>query len=146
MSPRNVLIVVAGLLMAVGSVNAQSVSSGSFDVPFQFNIDNTVLPAGTYLVKRAETPTGDPAMLSIREANRKGAALMFITNAIENAKPSEQPQLVFNCYGSDCFLSQVSTAGDDTGRKTISGRRELVLAKQSPAHRVVLAARLQQPK
>ena len=146
MSPRKVLIVVAGLLMAVGFVNAQNVSSSSFDVPFQFSINNMVLPAGTYLVQRANTPMGDPAMLSIRQANRKGAAQMFITNAVESTKSSEQPKLVFNCYGSDCFLSQVWAQDENIGRKTTASRRELLLAKESPAHRVVLVARLHQSK
>src|SRR5690348_713092 len=142
-SLRNVLMVAAGLLVVLPSVHAQNVNSSSFDVPFQFSVNNMILPAGTYLVGRASKPLGDPSMLIIQEAGRKGAARMFITNAMERAISVEQSKLVFTCYGNDCFLSQVWAQNEDLARKTVTTRKERLLARQSSPHREVVLARMQ---
>src|SRR5690348_3834517 len=110
MSKRNVLLALAALLIAAGSAYAQSVRS---NVPFQFTVGTTVMPAGHYSIKSGY-PDPDWA-LSIRDLDRHTLRLRFLnTSPVRSLAAQDQTKLVFHCYSGSCFLSQVWT-GNDVG-------------------------------
>jgi hypothetical protein len=134
MSKRNMLLALAALLLAAGSAYAQN---DRFNVPFQFAIGKSVMPAGHYSIKSA-SPNSGTLIIQDHQTGR----LRFVDgNPIRSRGAQDQAKLVFHCYSGSCFLSQVWT-GNDVGRHLTESSQELELAKQSPAVRVPVVAAL----
>lgn len=93
---------VASLLTA-GSVSAQS-SAAQANIPFNFAVGNTVLPAGTYTVASFSSQT--PEMLVIRNKDRARLTTIVMTSA-GDARYAGDSYLVFHKYGDQYFLNQV---------------------------------------
>jgi hypothetical protein len=135
MSKRNVLLALAALLIAAGSAYAQSIK---FQVPFQFTIDNMVMPAGYYWIESSH----DSGLLAIEGLDRQTSPKRFLNaNPVESLGRQYEAKLIFNCYGGSCFLSQVWT-GNNVGRQLGESRQERQLAKQGLEPRVPALAAL----
>lgn len=139
MSKRNVLLALAGLLIAAGSAYGQSLR---FNVPFQFTIDKMAMPAGSYWIVESSPDSG---LLTIQGTDRQIAGRRFLNSSpIASQDRKYQRKLIFNCYGDSCFLSQVWT-GDSAGRQLRETHQEHQLAKQVSAPRVRALAALGAP-
>jgi hypothetical protein len=105
------------------------------DVPFAFLTGGAHLPAGSYLVSHV-----DPSLLLIETQDGKARALVHV--AIENSNSSTPTKLVFNKYGDQHFMAQVSTEHDQQVHHCAksSAERQLV-AKARQAEEVVVLAR-----
>jgi len=136
MKKRLLGFVALGLLTATVSVAAQDVNLRA-NVPFDFIVNQKVMPKGEYIVKSAGT-LGTQA-LSIAAAN-EDAKSMLISHSCEAKQAADQAKLVFHRYGDSYFLSQVWTAGDSSGLEVAKSRRENELAKRSTANDVSIAA------
>ena len=134
MSKRNMLLALAALLLAAGSAYAQN---DRFNVPFQFAIGKSVMPAGHYSIKSASRNSGT----LIIQDHQTGRLRFVDGNPIRSRDAQDQTKLVFHCYSGSCFLSQVWT-GNDVGRQLTESSQELELAKQSPTVRVPVVAAL----
>jgi hypothetical protein len=128
------LIGVLSLLLAAGSAFAQSVEVRA-NVPFDFVVNHTTLPAGRYAV--TSVGAGNVALM-IRGFD-KG---VMVSNAIpaEAASASHRGKLVFRCYGDRCYLAQIWTEGSDRGRMLPKSDLESEVALGSTPHDVVLFA------
>jgi hypothetical protein len=131
MSQRNVLLALAALLLAAGSAYAQN---DRFNVPFQFAIGKSVMPAGHYSIKSAS----QLGTLIIQD-RQTGRSRFVDGNPIRARGAQDQAKLVFHCYSGSCFLSQVWT-GNDVGRQLTVSHRERQLAKEVPPRRMPVLA------
>jgi len=102
------MLVVIFLLAGVANVTvrAQALAEGTIvaDVPFEFVVNETTLPAGRYTLRRLDQT--EPQSLEIRSANGHKAVLFEAQNAQTPQIPRD-PQLVFNKVGDQYFLSQI---------------------------------------
>lgn len=96
-------------------------------IPFDFIVRGKVLPAGNYEIERV---TEDPSGLLLRNVNNKHEHVVFATEAVQARRISSRNVLVFNRYGSDYFLSEVVTAGEQSGRELAPTRAERVLRRE----------------
>ena len=94
------------------------------DVPFDFNAGKTSLAAGEYQVKMQQ-----PGVLRITTIDGKHAAMILTGSTVSN-KPQAEPRLMFNRYGNRYFLSQVWSAGGQTGVELPKTSAEVEIAKQ----------------
>lgn len=132
---KQLLMVFAGLLLAVGSAYAQS-SRLVADIPFDFVVGNKVYSAGQYEIKSIGV---SGVTLSLQNTDRK-EGLFFTPNYCSSAKPQSESKLVFNMYGNHFYLSQIWTEGYDQGRELPKSSREIEDAQlQQGRHVVVLA-------
>jgi hypothetical protein len=94
------------------------------DIPFEFRVGTTLLPAGHYSVH----PQASTHILSIQcfECN---AAAMILTNGVEARKMPVTAKLVFNRYGNKYFLATVWTPGNPTGRELPKSAAEREVAR-----------------
>jgi hypothetical protein len=100
------------------------------NVPFDFIVGHSRLPAGHYIVTEAD----DPALVSI--ANTDGHAFTFVlTIAGSNDQTASEPELVFKQYGGQRFLAQIVTT--ETEEREIP-LKESVMAEN--VDRVALAS------
>ena len=108
------LLNVMAMVVMVGSAQAQSLGNRiRITIPFDFNVGNNKLPAGEYLVGRAQPSSGDTVLL-ISNVNHPESVLP-LTNSTQSLDPKDENTLVFHRYGDQYFLSQVWPEGDTFG-------------------------------
>jgi hypothetical protein len=86
-------------LISMGSARAHA-QVVRFNVPFDFVVENQVLPAGTYGVSQA-----GPKVILIR--NQEGNSHAFISTYAAEGRPGGDGTLIFNQYGKQYFLHEV---------------------------------------
>lgn len=96
-------------------------------VPFDFHVGDKEFPAGEYTVRASPGQTA--VLLQSTDYSR---AQFVLTNATQARTWVERPSLVFNRYGTECFLSTIWLAGSNTGRQLSQSRQERELAQKSP--------------
>jgi len=135
---RQVLTIVSvlSLLLVAGSAFAQTHQINA-DVPFNFVVNRSVMPAGAYTI----STVGLGGTLVIRGTNNKAIKLVIASYAQSNA-PSARTKLVFRCYGNRYFLSQIWTEGSERGRQLPKTAAESEVAMDFSPHDVILAASL----
>ena len=95
-------------------------------VPFEFNVEEKVLPAGQYLILAPQGGT-------LRILGPNGSAALAMTNPAK-AHRFGPGTVAFNCYGNRCFLSQLWTSRTEGGQelfkcsleKELAGQRDLL--------------------
>ena len=131
------LVGVLGLLLVAACANAQSVNVKA-NVPFDFMVGKSTLPAGEYSIQSISTGASD--VLAIRGG--KTNQMLTSANHAETLNPSKNSRLVFHKYGDQYFLAQIWLEGDRAGRELKISRREAEVAKNVPTSEevIVLAA------
>jgi hypothetical protein len=112
-------------LLTSAAAFGQSSAKQQVDIPFEFHVGPTVLPAGQYTVH----PQYANGVLALRGYGR-GA--MIATDNIEVKKAPDTGKLVFNRYGDTYFLSKVFMAGETRGRALRKTQLEREIASNSP--------------
>jgi len=132
------LLGVLALLLVAACANAQGVNVKA-NVPFDFTIGKSSLPAGAYGIQSLATATG--SVLAIRGENA-AKNMLASANSAETLNPSPNSRLVFHRYGDQYFLSQIWLQGEKVGRQFRISRREAEMAKsvQTSEDVIVLAA------
>jgi hypothetical protein len=92
------LLAIANLVMA-GTSFAQS-EGVQANVPFDFTVDNQVLPAGTYRIQ-----TKSPGLIMIRNHDKPVSVLTLVHP--DEAKSPNGGKLIFHKYGDHYFLSEI---------------------------------------
>ena len=102
-------------------------------IPFDFMIRGKVLPAGRYEVSRiSDEPTG----LMIRNVDHKRDETMFQTEPANVSVTTRKDELVFHHYGDSYFLSEVITAGEQTGEELTPSRAEREMRREMARNQV----------
>lgn len=104
--------------LAGASVQAQSPSRVTVDIPFEFSAGKTTLHAGVYTIKRL---SGD--LLTLRSDNGKSTVILNAPVTHNSSDPNAVERLVFNKQGDQYFLSQIWLAAS-SGREVRIGREE----------------------
>jgi hypothetical protein len=77
-------------------------------VPFEFAVDNAVLPAGTY---RITSDTNDPTLLYINSLDGRHNAIALVAESVPNSDATVE--VAFKQYGKAKFLWKIAVPGDD---------------------------------
>jgi len=115
------------LATVVGGVvaNAQvsSVPQIEANVPFDFVVGDTRLPAGKYQITAVDENSNK--VLEIRSTNSR-TAVMFDTedDQTRGNQIESKTELVFDQVGGQYFLSQIWVAGSSTGNSLLRPRME----------------------
>jgi hypothetical protein len=117
------LCLIAGLGAALTS-NAQIQSDATIraNISHSFVVNNTTLPAGTYVITVPDT-TSDLNVLEIRSTNNK-TAVLFDTEPVNATRIMQQSELVFDKIGDTYFLSRVFMSGDEGGNQVLKSKRQ----------------------
>jgi hypothetical protein len=113
-------------LLATASLLAEMQPRMTADIPFEFHVGNSMLPAGAYTVY-AEPGSG---LVSLRSADSK-SSVTTLANAVQTLSTPRESKLIFNRYGNDYFLSRIWRAGSDTGNEIRKSGRETEVAATS---------------
>ena len=120
----NILMTIL-MLAAVLTVGAQAQSASAQQVlaavPFEFNVGNTTLPAGKYVIT-VLNPTSDRRILQVRSTDGRSSAMILTSGVI--GKAADDAKLVFHRYGDRYFFAQARMAGDSTTLAAVKSRAE----------------------
>ena len=120
--------VVAIAMTMVGSAQAQSLADPiKVNIPFDFQVADTKLPAGEYYVRRLPSSSSDSVVM-IKNV-QDGQTAVRLTIAVQRSDPKNKGTLVFHRYGEQYFLFQVWPAGGETGRVLPQSRSEREVQK-----------------
>ena len=106
------------------------------NIPFSFVVGKTTLPAGEYSVQGLGS-SGNA--ISIRKLDHTANSLTLSIRC-QSLKTPQQSKLVFHRYGDRYFLTQIWTAGSNSGYEFPKSRREAEMALDYQAQEVVLVA------
>jgi hypothetical protein len=131
--------------LALHSEKAQAQIIGTLqaDVPFQFHVGSTELPAGQYSIQVLDD--SDLTMMKISSADGSKSALFNVMAAQANSEP-DKTELTFNKYGDQYFLASLFEEGNPDGSHVVESRDEKNLARNaSETEEHVAANRQGQP-
>ena len=115
------------LLVVVGAHAQDPGTAIRVSIPFDFTVEKKTLPAGEYEVRRiSDEPTG----LLIQNVNHRRNEAMFQTEALDVRRIPSRSLLIFHRYGDSFFLSEVVTAGQETGEELRPTRTERTLRSE----------------
>ena len=124
MNKKTTQVAFLGLLMGLAVAPAYGQVWGvKVKVPFKFVVANKTLPQGEYLL----SSTREEVFVQDSEGKRVS---MVLTNPVSGRTVGKTGEVVFECYTDLCFLSQLWTAGQDTGRELPRTRLETEIAKR----------------
>jgi hypothetical protein len=124
MNKKTTLLASLGLLVGLAVAPAYGQVWGvKVKVPFKFVVANKTLPEGEYVLSSVR----DEVFLQDSEGKR---VAMVLTNAVGGRSIGRTGEVVFECYTDLCFLSQLWTPGQDTGRELLKSRLETEIAKR----------------
>ena len=140
-------VVVAGcllsLLLVVTTRAQEPGTSMRVSIPFDFTVQGKTLPAGEYEVRRInDEPTG----LLMRNLHAKHDNIVFETEPKVDRSITKNDELIFTRYGDSYFLSEIVTAGEQTGEEVYPShrerelKREMMTRNQSQPETVTVAA------
>lgn len=129
------------LMLLSGLMAAQSLTSSHIvaQVPFDFMVNNKIIPAGECTVQSADM---DARVLTIRNVAAKKGLFAPSSHGEEN-KSADSTVLVFKRYGNLYFLSEIRLEGSNRTYKLSESRAEAELRAQNvPASEQTLLASL----
>ena len=118
------LCLVAGLGTTL-TTNAQIRSDATIraHIPYSFVVNNTTLPAGTYVITVADAYAFELTVMEIRSANSK-TAVFLDTEPVTVSGLAPQTELVFDKIGETYFLSKVFLKGDQRGNQLLKSKMQ----------------------
>ena len=129
------LLAVMMIIAASVSANAQSLSYRlTANIPFDFSVSGEKLPAGKYLINRAQLSDGD-MVVQIRSTDGH-ANLTRLTIPVTAHRTVKNGTLVFNRYGNEYFLSEVWPKGGSVGRALPKSRVERELERKAETNQI----------
>jgi hypothetical protein len=139
---KSFLIVAAISLLAIAGTpaRAQVVDVIEADIPFEFTVRNSTLPAGEYTIKRINSVS--PGTMEIRNADGT-QRLVFLVTSAETLKQPDHTKLIFDRVGDQYFLSEIFEIGNRSGVELMKSRVEQKLEKEgalTQLHSVVVPA------
>lgn len=134
-----VLAMAVGMAVGLGAAPAGAGLRGhiAVTIPFAFNAGREAMPAGEYTVR----VVGDGVLSLVAESGDH--ALMLVRDESTGDSGDGVSSLVFACYGTERFLTEVRSGWDGTRLRVAKTKSEERLAKaaDSPGTVLVIAAR-----
>jgi hypothetical protein len=127
------------LLLLSGLMAAQSITSSTVvaNVPFDFMVNNKIIPAGDLAVRGVNM---DGTVLAVRNFDARKSALATASHS-EQAQAATSTVLRFKHYGSQYFLSEIQIEGSNQTYTLPESRAEAELrAQNAPASGTTLLA------
>ena len=102
-------------------------------IPFDFTAKGKTLPAGEYDVTRV---MDEPITLLVRNVHDKHDLVIVETKPVRERSFLKNDELIFNRYGDTYFLSEIVTAGEQTGEELYPSHKERELKREMARNEV----------
>lgn len=128
---KSIAVIIFVTLFAAVSSYAQTNHQVVAKIPFDFYVKNQKFTAGEYVIERAN-PASLQAALIFRQKDGGNSQIIMMLPLTVNAlsRNQAQPNLIFNRYESDYFLSEFRNPADNFGAQVTKAKNERNLAKR----------------
>jgi len=109
------------LMLGTGTAMADITGQIDADIPFQFHIGNTTLPAGKYIFHMMNG--SDLMIMTVRSADNKFGQEFLVRTALAPTIPKHS-EIIFKRYGHEEFLRRFFQGGAQTGAAVDESSRE----------------------
>ena len=107
MKTLKTMILSVGAVALLGASGLYAQTKATADIPFEFTVQNTTLPAGSYTMSEA-SPTRD--LMSIRNVETRKAVLVLAPSSKSGYRGAQDKNVVvFHKIGDRYFLAEVKT-------------------------------------
>ena len=120
---KNLLFATGLFVTFTGAILTAQSTSLVADIPFEFQMGKTSMPAGEYTFQRQS------GVLTIRAADGKHSA-MTLTSPASRHDVSSKPVVQFQRYGDTYFLSGLYNADSRDGFSVPAGEKQRELARR----------------
>jgi len=129
---------IVGLAMYPTKAHAQIMGQLEVNVPFEFHVGNSKLPAGKYVIH-----TLDDSGLTVMEISSAdgSTSVLFDVQSVEADSAPARNELIFNKYGNRYFLAQLFDEGNRNGGEVVESRYEKKIGQAADAQEHVTASR-----
>lgn len=110
----NIFATVSLFLMLGIAASAQTAKEMTVNIPFDFYVGKTELPAGTYSIYRTSATSGDGFILRSDDLKR---AVIFNAKVIRTSDSSSGSRIEFRRLNDRYFLSRILPAGKSAPRE-----------------------------
>ncbi len=116
---------VTAFVLSVASITARAQGPNTFkaDIPFDFTVGKTRLPAGTYTITLPQTAGAPTVSLRSSEGN---SSVVALTNWTRSSKPEVEKGLMFVKAADGYHLYQVHVPGREIGQQLRQNRKVAV--------------------
>ena len=121
-----IFLVVVSLLLVITPAVSQIVEGRwAANVPFDFVVGDTQMPAGEYRVR------SNPQTMRLMVINKATHKTAFVfTRDVQNVKPNEKTVLIFQREGDRHVLHQIWGEGEGHGHDVVHGSDVIELMKE----------------
>jgi hypothetical protein len=124
-SKHQLLALFVALIFALSlnttKAQAQIIGDLQVNIPFQFHVGSSKLPAGKYVIHMLDD--SDLTVMEIRSVDGSTSALFNVQSAEANSAPAKS-ELIFNKYGNRYFLAALFDQENRSGSKVVESRYE----------------------
>jgi hypothetical protein len=114
------LLTVGGGIVANAQINSDVTIH--VNVPFNYTVGDTTLPAGKYEIRTTEDL---PNVLDIRSTDGRTSVLVDTENVeAKDRRPVNKSEAIFEKIGDNYFLSEIWVAGSGSGSELTKSKRE----------------------
>jgi len=132
-----VLSLAAALTVTVGLAYAGGATAMRIAVPFEFYVENQLLPAGEYDFRMGSGTHPTASIVTVRTSDGTGLRILLTRPEIEAG--SDLSYLMFNHYGEKHFLSCVTIGAYKANLKMVTLEKEL-RSQIQPSRTITLIA------
>ncbi len=115
------LLIVGGLTAVRAQLDSNTILDAN--IPFQFTVGNTTLPAGKYVIKPLDNSGDNPNVIEVRSTDDRMAVIFDSENASLDNAPKKS-EIIFDKIGNQYFLSQIFVEGENYGAQMLESRME----------------------
>jgi len=129
---------IVGLAIYPTKAHAQIMGQLEVNVPFEFHVGNSKLPAGKYVIH-----TLDDSGLTVMEISSAdgSTSVLFDVRSVETGSVPAKNELIFNKYGNRYFLAQLFDEGNRNGDEVVASRDEKKIGQAADAQEHVTVSR-----
>ena len=114
-----------GLLAALACSGLEAQTRLEANIPFEFRLGNTTMPAGDYLFDYSSH------LLVVHREDGLRTTVMAMTLPVARTKAAATGVVEFNRYGDTYFLAKIFTAGSPEGEGVTKTAREKEFASRT---------------
>jgi len=122
------------LILCAGTAKADITGQVDANIPFQFHVGNTTLPAGKYVFRMMNGT--DLMVMTVTSEDNKIAEEFLVRTALATKTP-QHSELTFKRYGHEEFLRRIFQGGAQTGAAVDEPSREELRLQKKGVHPII---------
>jgi hypothetical protein len=115
------IALIFALMVHTTKAQAQIIGDLEVNIPFQFHVGSSKLPAGKYIIHMLDD--SDLKVMEISSADGSTSALFNVQSA-QASSASARSELIFNKYGNRYFLAELFDEDNPDGSRVVESRYE----------------------